>query len=132
MSQISDIFGEIKPVAKKVTSSLKPGVNVEDKDFFNKVAIIEALSEKLEQSNAAPSLIVVRMSMAAFRQAHADSPAANSEATDFLADAIARLSAAAQKSFDGNLLVASVATAEHLLRHRRETTENVAVSEVSY
>lgn len=127
VATISENFGEIKPVAKKLTASgLKPAVNVEDKEFLAKLATIEALSQKFETSDVAaqksvPSLIVVRMSLASLRNAHQDTPTANAEASDLLAQQLGQFVDAAQKYFGDSVLITSVATVEQFARHRRDT-----------
>lgn len=133
---ISETFGEIKPVAKKITASgLKPAVNAEDKDFLNKLATIDALSQKLASSDAdkttTPSLILVRLSMASLRNAHQDTPTANAEAADLLAQQLGQFVDAAQKYFGDSVLVASVASTEQFIRHRRDTAAEPRQLEVS-
>lgn len=111
---------------KKVTASgLKPSTNAEDEEFLNKLATIEALSKKMESSSAAekplPSLILVRLSLAALRESHQDTPTANAEASELVAQQLAIFVDAAQKYFGDSVLVATVASSESLARHRRDT-----------
>lgn len=117
-------------MAKKLTASgLKPAVNTEDKDFLNKLATIEALTHKLESipaggaDKSAPNVILVRLSMTALRNAHQDTPIANAEAADLLAQQLGQFVDAAQKYFGDSVLVASVANEETFSRHRRDTAE---------
>lgn len=115
-------------MAKKVTASaLKPALNAEDKDFLNKLATIDALSQKLAapasgDEKTLPSLILVRLSMSGLRAAHQDTPTANAEAADLLAQQLGQFVDAAQKYFGDNVLVATVAT-EQVNRQRRDTKE---------
>lgn len=116
---------------KKVTASgLKPSINTEDEEFLNKLATIEALSKKMESSTAAektlPSLILVRLSLAALRESHQDTPTANAEASELVAQQLAIFVDAAQKYFGDSVLVATVASSESLARHRRDTAAAAA------
>lgn len=112
-------------MARKITAAgLKPSVNTEDKDFMNKLATIEALTQKFQQSTEGekPSLILVRMSVTELRNAHKDTPTANAEAADLLAQQLGQFSDAAQKYFGDSVLVAAVASSsEHSNRQRRDT-----------
>ena len=126
MAAISETFGEIKPVAKKLSASgLKPQVNAEDKDFLNKLAILEALTQKLssssEEGRIRPSVIIVRLSLSSLRQAHQDTPTANAEATDLLAQQLGQFVDAAQKYFGDDVLIATLATEQRSNRQRRDT-----------
>lgn len=130
---ISENFGEIKPVARKLSASgLKPAVNVEDKEFLAKLATIEALTQKLDgsvaASQAAPSVVVFRMSLAGLRNAHQDTPTANAEASDLLAQQLGQFVDAAQKHYGDNALVAVVANEEKFSRTRRDTAAAPAAS----
>lgn len=116
-------------MAKKITSSgLKPAVNSEDKEFVSKLATIEALSQKLSNADAAeknvPSLIIVRLSLASLREAHQETPIANAEASDLLAQQLGQFVDAAHKYFGDNVLIATVANSEQsVIRQRRDTKE---------
>lgn len=113
-------------------SGLKPSLIAEDKDFLNKLATIDALTQQLKSGKASttPSLILVRLSMAALRNAHQDTPTANAEASDLLAQQLGQFVDAAQKYFGDNVLVATVASAEQLVRNRRDVPTQPKQEEV--
>lgn len=107
----------------KSVSSLKPLSNPEDKLFQEQLAAIRALSKALQTIDELPAFLSVRLSVAALISAHNESPAAVAEAMKLLSVTIEQLNVAAQKRYDGNVLVAVVAATEDpIVRSKRDVS----------
>ncbi|XP_059610349.1 ATPase H(+)-transporting accessory protein 2 [Phlebotomus argentipes] len=125
LSSIAEAYGSIKPVPGKTTSSLKPSVYSEDKDFLYNVAIINELTEKIKaKSSAVPHLVTVRISLSELASAHdGQSSAAFTDAKKLVTRAIEDLIEAAENCNDGNILVATITSKDDLSRAKRATPE---------
>lgn len=112
----------IKLANEKTTSSLKPQFYAEDKLFLEQIAAINALSEKLASITDLPTLVTIRLSFAPLLSAHlTDSPAAITEAQKLLSAAIEQLTAAAEKAYNGNVVVAAITIKDESMRSKRST-----------
>lgn len=111
---------------------MKPQLYAEDKLFLEQLAAISALSKRLQSIDELPTFLTVRLSVAALISAHNESPAAVAEAMKLLTATIDQLNVAAQKSYDGNVLVAVVAVTEDpIVRSKRQTRQSDTIENVS-
>ncbi|XP_055696425.1 ATPase H(+)-transporting accessory protein 2 [Lutzomyia longipalpis] len=120
LSAISEGYGDFKPVVGKSTSSLKPSVYPEDKDFLYNVAIINELTNKIKTKSSVPRLTTVRISLADLASVHGgSSSAAFADAKKMLTSAVENLIEAAEAANDGNIVVATLTTKDDLSRAKR-------------
>lgn len=105
---------------------LKPKSNKADSDFMRQIAFINGLSDLLVTSTDenVPTVHIVRMSFEALLAAHEPSSQAVQEAKKLLANAMLELQTAAEKAFDGAVVVGLITSIEApLIRSKRQATE---------
>ncbi|XP_019563994.3 ATPase H(+)-transporting accessory protein 2 [Aedes albopictus] len=105
---------------------LKPKSNKADSDFMRQIAFINGLSDLLVTSTDenVPTVHIVRMSFEALLAAHEPSSQAVQEAKKLLANAMLELQTAAEKAFDGAVVVGLITSTEApLIRSKRQATE---------
>lgn len=114
---------------------LKPKSNKADSDFMRQIAFINGLSDLLVTSTDenVPTVHIVRMSFEALLAAHEPSSQAVQEAKKLLANAMLELQTAAEKAFDGAVVVGLITSTEApLIRSKRQATETEDDNPVSY
>ncbi|GAB0087401.1 ATPase H(+)-transporting accessory protein 2 [Sergentomyia squamirostris] len=127
LAAISEAYGDIKPNPGKTTTSLKPSINPEDKDFLYKVAIINELTDKIKAKSSVAQLVTVHISLTDLATVHGGaSSAAFADAKKLLTRAIENLIDAAENSNGGDILVATITSKDDLSRTKRATVENRA------
>lgn len=105
---------------------LKPKSNKADSDFMRQIAFINGLSDLLVTSTdeSVPTVHIVRISLEALLAAHEPSSQAISEAKKLLSNAMVELQTAAEKAFDGAVVVGLITSTEApLSRSKRQTGE---------
>lgn len=105
---------------------LKPKSNKADSDFMRQIAFINGLSDLLVTSTDenVPTVHIVRMSFEALLAAHEPSSQAVQEAKKLLANAMLELQTAAEKAFDGAVVVGLITSTEApLIRSKRQAAE---------
>lgn len=131
LKESSDSFstplGTVQPDDDDVTPQyLKPKSNKADSDFMRQIAFINGLSDLLVTSTdeKLPTVHIVRISMEAILAAHEPSSPAVTEAKKLLVNAMQELQTAAEKAFDGAVVVGLIASTEApLVRSKRQATE---------
>uniref|UniRef100_A0A1B0DAD1 Renin receptor n=2 Tax=Phlebotomus papatasi TaxID=29031 RepID=A0A1B0DAD1_PHLPP len=123
ISAISEVYGDIKPVVGKTTSSLKPSNYVADKHFLYNVAIINELADKIKAKSSIANVVTVRISLNELASVHETSSTAFADAKKILTRAIENLIDAAENSNDGNILVATITSKDDLSRAKRAAPE---------
>jgi len=110
LDQYTIQLGDIKPVLDKVVSTLKPS-NAADKLFLQQIAVINALTDKIQSLEQLPKFITVRLSLTPLIAAHTPtlngvSPAVT-EALKLLSTAVTAFNDAVDKKYN-NLAVFTV------------------------
>lgn len=131
LKESSDSFstpmGTVQPDDDDVEPKyLKPKSNKADSDFMRQIAFINGLSDLLVTSTDenVPTVHVVRMSFEAILAAHEPSSQAVMEAKKLLANAMQELQTAADKAFDGAVVVGLITSTEApLIRSKRQAAE---------
>ncbi|XP_001655215.2 renin receptor [Aedes aegypti] len=131
LKESSDSFstpmGTVQPDDDDVEPKyLKPKSNKADSDFMRQIAFINGLSDLLVTSTDenVPTVHVVRMSFEAILAAHEPSSQAVMEAKKLLANAMQELQTAADKAFDGAVVVGLITSTEApLIRSKRQAGE---------
>lgn len=128
LKESSDSFstplGNVQPDDDEVQPQyLKPKSNKADADFLRQLAFINGLSDLLVTSTDEniPAVHIVRVSFEALLAAHEPSSPAVAEAKKLLATALLELQTAAEKAFDGAVVVGLVTSTEApLVRSKRQ------------
>lgn len=128
LKESSDSFstplGTVQPDDDEVQPQyLKPKSNKADADFLRQIAFINGLSDLLVTSTDEniPAVHIVRVSLEALLAAHEPSSPAVAEAKKLLATALLELQTAAEKAFDGAVVVGLVTSTEApLVRSKRQ------------
>lgn len=131
LKESSDSFstpmGTVQPDDDDVEPQyLKPKSNKADSDFMRQIAFINGLSDLLVTSTDenVPTVHIVRMSFEAILAAHDPSSQAVQEAKKLLANAMLELQTAAEKAFDGAVVVGLITSTEApLIRSKRQAAE---------
>lgn len=113
LDQYTSILGDIKPSLAKTVSALKPSDPAE-KLFLEQVAIIDSLSDKIEELNEEhlPKYITIRLSLQQLIKSNGLASPAVTDAKKRLASAIDRLTASSQKAYNNGAVVAAVTVAD--------------------
>lgn len=128
LKESSDSFstplGQVQPDDDEVQPQyLKPKSNKADSDFLRQLAFINGLSDLLVTSTDEniPAVHIVRVSLEALLAAHEHSSPAVAEAKKLLTTALLELQTAAEKAFDGAVVVGLVTSTEaSLVRSKRQ------------
>ncbi|XP_058813720.1 ATPase H(+)-transporting accessory protein 2 [Topomyia yanbarensis] len=128
LKESSDSFatplGTVQPDDEDVEPIyLKPKSNKADSDFMRQVAFINGLSDLLVTSTDEniPAVHIVRVSFEAVLAAHEPSSHAATEANKLLVNALGELRTAAEKAFDGAVVVGLITSTEApLVRSKRQ------------
>lgn len=131
LKESSDSFstplGTVQPDDDDVKPQyLKPKSNKADSDFMRQIAFINGLSDLLVTStdDSVPTVHIVRVSLEALLAAHEESSPAITEAKKLLSNAMQELQTAAEKAFDGAVVVGLITSTEApLVRSKRQATE---------
>lgn len=113
---------------------LKPKSNKADSDFMRQIAFINGLSDLLVTSTEQniPAVHIVRVSFEALLAVHDHSSQAVAEARKLLTNAMLELQTAAEKAFDGAVIVGLITSTEApLARSKRDTAEPKQTPNVS-
>lgn len=129
LKESSDSFstplGTVQPDDDEVTPQyLKPKSNKADSDFMRQIAFINGLSDLLVTSTDEniPAVHIVRVSLEALLAAHEPSSQAVIEAKKLLVNAMLELQTAAEKAYDGSVVVGLITSTEApLIRSKRQT-----------
>lgn len=132
LKESSDSFstplGTVQPDDDDVKPQyLKPKSNKADSDFMRQIAFINGLSDLLVTSTdeSVPTVHIVRVSLEALLAAHEPSSQAIAEAKKLLSNAMLELQTAAEKAFDGAVVVGLITSTEApLVRSKRQAGEN--------
>lgn len=132
LKESSDSFssplGTVQPDDDDVKPQyLKPKSNKADSDFMRQIAFINGLSDLLVTSTDenVPTVHIVRVSLEALLAAHEPSSQAIDEAKKLLSNAMLELQTAAEKAFDGAVVVGLITSTEAPLhRSKRQAGEN--------
>ncbi|ETN67085.1 hypothetical protein AND_001117 [Anopheles darlingi] len=136
LKESSDSFttplGTVQPDDEEVSPQhLKPKSNKADADFLRQIAYVNGLSDLLVTStDRIPTVHIVRVSFEALLAAHdANSPALE-EANKLFVSALGELETAAEKAFDGSVIVGLVTASEgQLVRSKRQAKQEQAVED---
>lgn len=128
LKESSDSFstplGQVQPDDDEVQPQyLKPKSNKADSDFLRQLAFINGLADLLVTSTDEniPAVHIVRVSLEALLAAHEPSSPAIAEAKKLLTTALVELQTAAEKAFDGAVVVGLVTSTEApLVRSKRQ------------
>lgn len=124
---VSTPLGIVQPDDDEITPQyLKPKSNKADSDFMRQLAFINGLSDLLVTSTDEhiPAVHIVRVSFEALLATHDPTSQAVVEAKKLLANALLELQTAAEKAFDGAVVVGMIASSDApLARSKRQTTE---------
>lgn len=128
LKESSDSFstplGNVQPDDDEVQPQyLKAKSNKADADFLRQLAFINGLSDLLVTSTDEniPAVHIVRVSLEALLAAHEPSSPAVAEAKKLLTTALLELQTAAEKAFDGAVVVGLVTSTEApLVRSKRQ------------
>ncbi|XP_065076959.1 ATPase H(+)-transporting accessory protein 2 [Ochlerotatus camptorhynchus] len=131
LKESSDSFstplGTVQPDDDDVKPQyLKPKSNKADSDFMRQIAFINGLSDLLVTSTdeSVPTVHIVRVSLEAILAAHEPSSQAIAEAKKLLSNAMLELQTAAEKAFDGAVVVGLITSTEApLVRSKRQAGE---------
>lgn len=131
LKESSDSFstplGTVQPDDDDVKPQyLKPKSNKADSDFMRQIAFINGLSDLLVTSTdeSVPTVHIVRVSLEALLAAHEPSSQAIAEAKKLLSNAMLELQTAAEKAFDGAVVVGLITSTEApLVRSKRQAGE---------
>lgn len=131
LKESSDSFstplGTVQPDDDDVkVQYLKPKSNKADSDFMRQIAFINGLSDLLVTSTdeKIPTIHIVRISLEALLAAHESSSHVVTEAKKLLSNAMEGLQTAAEKAFDGAVVVGLIASTEApLVRSKRQAVE---------
>lgn len=131
LKESSDSFstplGTVQPDDDDVKPQyLKPKSNKADSDFMRQIAFINGLSDLLVTSTdeSVPTVHIVRVSLEALLAAHEPSSQAIAEAMKLLSNAMLELQTAAEKAFDGAVVVGLITSTEApLVRSKRQAGE---------
>ncbi|XP_062538345.1 ATPase H(+)-transporting accessory protein 2 [Armigeres subalbatus] len=131
LKESSDSFstplGTVQPDDDDVkVQYLKPKSNKADSDFMRQIAFINGLSDLLVTSTdeKIPTIHIVRISLEALLAAHEPSSHVVTEAKKLLSNAMEGLQTAAEKAFDGAVVVGLIASTEApLVRSKRQAVE---------
>lgn len=131
LKETSDSFstplGTVQPDDDDVELQyLKPKSNKADSDFVRQIAYINGLSDLLVTStdDKIPAVYIVRISLEALLAAHEPSSPVITEAKKLLSNAMQNLDTAAEKAFDGAVVVGLItSTEEPLTRSKRQAAE---------
>ncbi|XP_052869719.1 ATPase H(+)-transporting accessory protein 2 [Anopheles cruzii] len=116
-------LGTVQPDDEEFSAQhLKPKVNKADADFLRQVAYVNGLSDLLVTStDRIPAVHIVRVSFEALLASHEHNSAALEEARKLFATALEGLQTAAEKAFDGSVIVGLVTASEKpLTRSKRQ------------
>lgn len=133
LKESSDSFstplGTVQPDDDEIKPQyLKPKSNKADSDFMRQIAFINGLSDLLVTSTdeSVPTVHIVRVSLEALLAAHEPSSQAIAEAKKLLSNAMLELQTAAEKAFDGAVVVGLITSTEApLVRSKRQAGEDV-------
>lgn len=131
LKESSDSFstplGTVQPDDDEIKPQyLKPKSNKADSDFMRQIAFINGLSDLLVTSTdeSVPTVHIVRVSLEALLAAHEPSSQAIAEAKKLLSNAMLELQTAAEKAFDGAVVVGLITSTEApLVRSKRQAGE---------
>lgn len=131
LKESSDSFstplGTVQPDDDDVKPQyLKPKSNKADFDFMRQIAFINGLSDLLVTSTeeSVPTVHIVRVSLEALLASHEPSSQAIAEAKKLLSNAMLELQTAAEKAFDGAVVVGLITSTEAPLpRSKRQAGE---------
>lgn len=140
LKESSDSFstplGQVQPDDDEMQPQyLKPKSNKADSDFLRQLAFINGLSDLLVTSTDEniPAVHIVRVSLEALLAAHEPSSPAVAEAKKLLTTALLELQTAAEKAFDGAVVVGLVTSTEApLVRSKRQAEKQPKQSENDY
>lgn len=104
---------------EKTVSALKPSLYSEDKLFLEQITAITALANQLQALDELPSFVTVRLSVAPLIAVHSLASPAITDALKLLSTAANELTAAADKAYNGNVVVAIVTGKEDVVRTKR-------------
>lgn len=133
LKESSDSFstplGTVQPDDDEIKPQyLKPKSNKADSDYMRQIAFINGLSDLLVTSTdeSVPTVHIVRVSLEALLAAHEPSSQAIAEAKKLLSNAMLELQTAAEKAFDGAVVVGLITSTEApLVRSKRQAGEDV-------
>lgn len=131
LKESSDSFttplGTVQPDDDEVKPQhLKPKSNKADSDFLRQIAFINGLSDLLVTStDSIPTVHIVRVSFEAILAAHESDAPALDEAKKLFVNALKSLETAAEKAFDGSVIVGLVTASEGQLvvRSKRQASQ---------
>ncbi|XP_053688582.1 ATPase H(+)-transporting accessory protein 2 [Sabethes cyaneus] len=128
LKESSDSFttplGTVQPDDEEVEPHyLKPKSNKADSDFMRQVSFINGLADLLVTSTDEniPAVHIVRLSFEALLAAHEPTSPAAAEARKLLSNAVSELKIAAEKAFDGAVVVGIITSTETpVVRSKRQ------------
>lgn len=132
LKESSDSFstplGTVQPDDDEIEPQyLKTKSNKADADFLRQLSFINGLGDLLVTSTevqSSPSVYIIRVSLEALLATHEPSSKAIAEAKKMLINAIQELETAAEKAYDGDVVVGLITSTEApLVRSRRQATE---------
>ncbi|XP_055588339.1 ATPase H(+)-transporting accessory protein 2 [Uranotaenia lowii] len=130
-------LGPVQPDDDEIEPQyLKTKSNKADADFMRQLAFINGLGDLLvtsTEAQSAPSVYIVRVSLEALLATHEPSSKAIAEAKKLLTNAVLELQTAAEKAFDGDVVVGLITSTEApLVRSKRQATPKQETTDYNY
>ncbi|XP_055526366.1 ATPase H(+)-transporting accessory protein 2 [Wyeomyia smithii] len=119
-------LGTVQPDDEEVEPHyLKPKTNKADSDFLRQVSFVNGLADLLVTStdDNIPAVHIVRVSLEALLAAHEPTSPAVAEARKLLSNALTELKTAAEKAFDGSVVVGLITSTEAPLARSKRQAE---------